>query len=73
MPERSSGLETGLFIRANWMIGSCSQAGSRWNGGGSGNASGRTARIQQAKANKMFLVDKLMEEKIKGVFETKWW
>ena len=41
--------------------------------GGSGNASGRTARIQQAKANKMSLVEKLMEEKIKGVFETKWW
>jgi len=30
-------------------------------------------RIQEAKANKMLLVEKRVEEKIKGILETKWW
>jgi len=30
-------------------------------------------KIEQAKANKMVLVEKRMEEKIKDILETKWW
>lgn len=30
-------------------------------------------KIQQAKANKMLLVEKDVEEKIKGILETRWW
>ena len=30
-------------------------------------------KIQQAKANKMLLVEKQVEEKIKNILETKWW
>jgi DNA-binding NtrC family response regulator len=30
-------------------------------------------KIQQAKANKMLLVEKQTEEKIKGILGTKWW
>ena len=30
-------------------------------------------KIKQAKANKMLLVEKRMEERIKGILETKWW
>lgn len=30
-------------------------------------------KIQQAKANKVLLVEKQVEEKIKGILQTKWW
>jgi DNA-binding NtrC family response regulator len=30
-------------------------------------------KIEQAKANRMLLVEKRTEEKIKGILETKWW
>ncbi|MHC4660723.1 MAG: response regulator [Planctomycetota bacterium] len=30
-------------------------------------------KIQKAKANKMLIVEKKMEEKIKGILGTKWW